>query len=827
MKWLSFHDKIALQCGQRKIGYTQLFKNIANAANVLKQHCQAGDRVAILGENSPEWVTAMYGAWQMHAMVVTIDFMSAPEDIAYILDDCTPKVVWTDEKSMEKLNAALAMLKTQEKPVILRLEDLRQDAQEEVDRDKIGESDDHEIAFIIYTSGTTGYPKGVMLSFENLEANILACTTQREVFIREDRVLVVLPLHHAYPLMATVVMPMSIGASAVFAEGLNGEAILKALNEGKCTFIVGVPRLLEIFRNSMMQKVRQSFIARLLYRVCVFFDSLWLSRKIFKKVQDAFGGHIRYISSGGAAADPQVTRDFYALGFQLLEGYGMTETSPMISFTPPDGIHKPGSPGKPIPCNEIKIKDGEVLVKGKNVMVGYYKRPEETAKIIDAEGWLHTGDLGYVDEDGFLFLTGRSKELIILGNGKNIIPYELEHRLQEKAGTLLSEIAVTDDGSNLVAVAVPDMEVISAKGIVNIRQTILDQVIEPFNEAEPSYKRIANLVIQETPLPRTRLGKLRRHVIRENLNAKPGEHKQEQTSAPAPDTDSYKHLIASIEKVSGRKVGPDEHLELDVGLDSLAKLNLLSSLNSDWGIWLEVEALAKYPTARALAAEIDARSGKTESGQVEAYPLPHAGITHGFLRFMVAMYLRCISHYKVQGLENIPDGPCIFAPNHQSYLDGPALCIGLNSAKFKSTLFYVYSKYIEGFFSKGFARRHNAVPMEINGDIRKSIATLHNGLKDGKSILIFPEGTRSMDGSLGEFKATFAQLAFDAKVPVVPVAIDGTFKALPRHKRFPKWGQDITVTFLPPINPQPGKTPADICFETKDAIATALNAEAQ
>ena len=165
-----------------------------------------------------------------------------------------------------------------------------------------------------------------------------------------------------------------------------------------------------------MQKINASLIARIMYRICCFCNSLWLSRHIFRKVQDAFGGHIRYISCGGAANDPLVTRDFYALGFELLEGYGMTETAPMISFTPP-GHHKPGSPGKPIPCNEVKIENDEVLVRGANIMKGYYHKPEETAQALDKDGWLHTGDLGYLDNDGFLHLTGRSKELIILGNG--------------------------------------------------------------------------------------------------------------------------------------------------------------------------------------------------------------------------------------------------------------------------------------------------------------------------------------------------------------------------------------------------------------------------
>ncbi len=823
MRWLTYRDKMAMLSGNREISYARLMERIITAGNAMKEICKPGDRIAIIGENSPEWLMALYDTWKLHAIAVPIDFMSSPEDIAYILDDCRPVAIWSDKAMEEKLAEAMAMLKNG-KPKILQLESLVDYSGTEEHRDdSIGESDDSETALIIYTSGTTGFPKGVMLTFGNINANTRACSTQIEVFIPEDRVLVVLPLHHSYPLMASAIMPLSIGAASVFAQGMNGEAIMAALNQGKCTFIVGVPRLLEIFRNSMMQKIRSSKLATFLYHICAACNSLWLSRLIFKKVQNAFGGHIRYISSGGAAADPQVTKDFYALGFQLLEGYGMTETAPMISFTPPNGKHKPGSPGKPIPCNEIKICDGEVLVRGENVMKGYYGKPEETAKAIDKDGWLHTGDLGHIDKDGFLFLTGRSKELIILGNGKNIAPYELELKLAETGGKLISECAVSDDGMNLIAVVVPDMETISAMGIVNINQTLTDKVLEPYNEAVPTYKRISSLVIWNNPLPRTRLGKLRRHVIRESLSGKPENKKAEPSKDSKPDTETYRHLVASIEKIAGREIGPDEHFELEIGLDSLAKMGLLSSLNSDWGIWVDIEMLAKHPTARTLAEAIDTNRGISSDQQVEAVPMPRACWTHGPMRMMLSIAMHCLTRFKVRGLENIPEGPCIFAPNHQSFIDGPAVAVAMGSARFRKTLLYVYSKYIDGSLSAPFAKRHNMVPMEINGDIRRSIATLKNGLLEGKSAMIFPEGTRSMDGQLGDFKATFAQIAKDTNVPVVPVAIDGAYKVLPRGSRFPSLWRKVTITFLPPISAEGSITPAEICMNTKDSISSSLS----
>ena len=823
MKWLSYADKTALVSGDRRISYGQLIGMVLRTGEKMSEFSKRGDRIAIIGANSPEWVLALYSIWSIHATVVPIDFMSTPEEVAYILDDCTPTVIWCDAKTREKTEKALSLM-TKTRPAVMTLESLAGcDAEERKDGAGVGESDDSELALIIYTSGTTGSPKGVMLTFENLRSNTEACSTQIEVFIPDDRVMVILPLHHAYPLMATVVMPMSINATAVFALDMTAESIMKALKDNQATFIVGVPRLLELFRNALMRKVQASLLGRIMYQISAACGSLKLSRILFKKVQDAFGGHMRYISSGGAANDPQVTRDYYALGFQLLEGYGMTETAPMISFTPP-GRYKPGSPGKPIPCNDVKIVEGEVMVRGKNVMKGYYNRPEETAEALTADGWLHTGDLGYIDEDGFLFLTGRSKELIILGNGKNISPTEIEQKIMDMANGLFGECAISEDGHNLVALIVPDMDAIAEQGIVNIRQTIMDVVIEPYNETAPSYKRIANIVIRNTPLPRTRLGKLRRHIIRQELAAAArGEAVNDGKAAePAPDTKTYHGVAVCVEKIAGRAVGPDEHFELDLGMDSLAKMNLLSSLSADLGVSLQVETLAKHPTARALAEAIDAGGDSVAAVPAKKYELPKTGCTHGLFRLCAKAFLHCVSKTEVTGKENIPDGPCIFAPNHQSSLDAFYLSAAMDAKRFHDTYYYAISKFVDGPITGYLARHHNIVAMELNGDLRASIGLLESALKDGKSVAIFPEGTRSMDGSMGEFHLTFAQMAVNTKVPVVPVVIDGAFDVLPRGKSFPNCGHTVKLSFLPPITPDKNMTAEVICRDTKEKIQSVL-----
>ena len=206
--------------------------------------------------------------------------------------------------------------------------------------------------------------------------------------------------------------------------------------------------------------------------------------------------------------------------------------------------------------------------------------------------------------------------------------------------------------------------------------------------------------------------------------------------------------------------------------------------------------------------------------------MPYATWTHGIIRRMTTAFLKCISHVKIEGTENIPASACVFAPNHQSSLDAFYIISGLDSRRYHDTLFYVISKFIEGRWIRRFAHRHNLVPMEINGDIRNSLAVFQKALKDGKSVLMFPEGTRSMDGSLGEFRPTFAYLALDAGLPIVPIAVDGAFDVLPRSSKMPSLGHSVTITFLPPIMPKNDDTPTELTEKTRKLIQEKLSKKA-
>ena len=395
------------------------------------------------------------------AVAVPIDFMSSAEDVSFILNDCKPEIIFYSNGTKEVCDKAIALLNHKIEKINLdeiKIEESKVDA-------TFPDPSPNETAVIIYTSGTTGSPKGVMLSYDNLLVNIEAVTNDVNIYKEEDKVMVLLPLHHIFPLMGTMVIPLSVGGTIVFSPSMASEDIMATLQHG-ITIIIGVPRLYNLIRKGIRDKINKSVIAKLLFRIAEKKNSLTFSRKIFGSVQRKFGGKIKYMVCGGAALDKDVCKDYLTLGFEILEGFGMTECAPMITFTRPGRV-LPGSAGEPLKTNEVKVIDGEIVNRGRNVMQGYYNRPEETGAILK-DGWLYTGDLGHL-ENNRIFITGRKKEIIVLSNGKNINPEEIENKI--KAITeVITEIGVFEKQDMLHAVIYPDYQKAKQLGLIMLKK---------------------------------------------------------------------------------------------------------------------------------------------------------------------------------------------------------------------------------------------------------------------------------------------------------------------------------------------------------------------
>ena len=493
--------KTALVYQNKEISYTSILQRTEYFSSLFPKELTS--KVAIFAENRPGWIYSFYSIWKNDCIAVPIDFMSVADEVAHIINDCRPEAIFVSYEKLPVLQDAL--LKVDYNPLIININEHEPQAEkDELPPTLFPTPNEQDTALIIYTSGTTGSPKGVMLSYQNIHFNVEAVTNKVKIISTGEVLMILLPLHHIFPLLGTLVAPFYKELKVAMAPSLASEDIIKTLQDNKVSVFIGVPRLFNLIRKGIMTKIEEKWIARVMFKLARMVDSYSFSRKIFKEVHAKFGGHIKYMVAGGAALDPVVGNDFRTLGFEILEGYGMTETAPMITFTQP-GTVKVGSPGFIIEGATVETRDGEIVCKGPNVMQGYYNRPEETAEVL-RDGWMHTGDLGHFDKDGYIHITGRKKEIIVLSNGKNINPSEIEFKLEDSS-ELVKEAGVFMDNDQLRAIVSVDQQEARQQGIANIEAAIREQVIETYNQKSSPYKKILGFDIIREELPKNETGK--------------------------------------------------------------------------------------------------------------------------------------------------------------------------------------------------------------------------------------------------------------------------------------------------------------------------------
>ncbi|WP_448587564.1 AMP-binding protein [Thermocrinis sp.] len=805
--------KTALIHRDREITYSELIEKTKEYANYM--NIMPGDRVVIFSENRPEWVYALFALWQRGGIGVPVDFMSSSRELEYILRETEPSVVVCSDATEETLREALSS--TELSPTVLNLDRpfLLKPIEHVMSRSF------HDTALILYTSGTTGEPKGVMLSFKNIISNILG-VERLKVASKEDSTLAILPFHHSYPLLASLLLPIYLGATIVFIERLSSEALMQTLQKHPITILIGVPRLYQLLEQRIKERIEKKLLAKVLFKLS-FLMNRRLRRLVFKKVHQVFGGRLRHMVSGGAKLPVETAKFFDRLGFLVLEGYGLTETSPIVSFNPPNRV-KLGSVGLPIEGVQVKIEDGEVMVKGVNVMQGYYKKEEETKRAFK-NGWLLTGDLGYLDKEGYLYITGRKKEILVLAGGKNVNPEELELLIQ-KRDPIVKEVCVLELEGKLHALIHPDFERAKNMKISNITEYIKWEVMDRVNRSLPEWKRITGFRITTKELPKTRLGKIRRFLIPDIYRRlEEYEEKKEEVFL-----EEEGRLIASfLSSLSGREVKGYEHIELDLGLDSLAKVELLAFIESSFGVSLKEEDLSLYPTVKELESLVRERKQKTQWEEVDwekilksAKPYTTSHHRSVFLAglSLIKLFFKLYNRLEVYGLENLPKPPFIIAPNHASYLDGFLIASSLPYSLAERTYFLGDEKYFEHPITATFGKLAHVVPINSQRKVKESMEKVSWLLRTEKVVVIFPEGARTRDGNLLPFKKGFAVLSSVLNIPVVPTAIVGSYQSMSLRDKFPKPNK-IKVIFGKPIYPN-GKSLEDIVKETRDHLEELL-----
>ncbi|MBZ5574457.1 MAG: AMP-binding protein, partial [Acidobacteriia bacterium] len=582
---------------------------------------QRGARIAILAGNHPRWVAAYLGIIAAGCAALPLDTTLNTDQIAKLLEDSGSSLLFCDRKHLAVARAAARLpivctdagdvasyVSTEKQPAVTPLDGiLAAGPGDFIPRASSPDS----LAAILYTSGTTADPKGVMLTHGNLMGEVEAVFHWADIG-PNDAVLGVLPLFHVLSQMANLMLPLVNGARVVYLETLNTTELLRALVERKVTAFAVVPQFFYLIHERIFKQISQrGKLAQWAVRammVATHFSrrfGLNLGKILFRKIHNIFGDKMRYLVTGGSRFDPAIARDFYALGIDVLQAYGLTETTGAACASSPTN-NVIGSVGPALTGVEIRIADpqtqegcdqpvGEILIRGAIVMKGYWNRPDATAAALK-DGWLYTGDLGHLDAGGNLFITGRTKEVIILSNGKNIHPEEVEaHYLKSP---FIKEICVMglDGGpgdpaaSRLHAVVVPNFEVLRQRKIANAKE-VLRFDIEGLSAQLPSTKRIGSYEIWQEDLPRTTTRKIKRFEVEKRVRAAlatgsaSAEVGAEQPLSAddlawldQPDVQRALQVIRGASRTKPEIVRPTDNLELDLGLDSMQRVELLVAL---------------------------------------------------------------------------------------------------------------------------------------------------------------------------------------------------------------------------------------------------------
>lgn len=815
MNFVKDYNKTAIIYDGIKISYKEVIERSKIFSNLFDIKPQ--EKAIIFMENRPELLYSFLGVWDKRGTCICLDASFSGKELVYYLNDSEADYIYTSKNNLKAVEEGLK-LSNKRLPIVV-VEDVDYEKPIEIGEYVLRAPEREDIALMLYTSGTTGNPKGVMLKFDNILVNIEGLDKYK-MFIPEDIVLALLPMHHIFPLLGAGVVPLAKGSTIVFLKELSSQAMVDAFKEHKVTMMIGVPRLWEMLHKKIMEKINSQKLTKTVFKLAEKISSINVRKKIFKKVHEGFGGNVRFFVSGGSKLDPQISKDFLTLGIQVCEGYGMTETSPMISFTPINEI-VPGSAGKILPGVEVKISDdGEILARGRNVMAGYYKRPEATAEAIDSEGWIHTGDLGELKND-YLYVTGRKKEMIVLSNGKNINPVEIEQWIMANTN-LIQEMAVAEVDSVLTAIVYPNFQKIVEEKITNIKETLKWGVIDKYNGKAPNYRKILDIRIVQEELPKTKLGKVRRFMLNSILNKK----EDENIKIEEPTFEEYIELKNYLEKAKNKKITPMAHLELDLGLDSLDMVELLTYLETNFGIEGEESIIVNNPTVEKLATYIkDNRGeGKLEEIDWKEYlnkgnnlSLPTSNIAIHIIRSILWIPFTCYIRVKKLGVENIPkDRPVIFAGNHQSFLDAFIFAYATPFRNLVNSYSLAKIKHFNKGYMKFLAKHSNVVLVDINKNLGEVLQTMAKVLKEGKNVVIFPEGARTRDGKMLEFKKSFAILAKEMGVDIVPFGIKGAYEAFPTNSKFPK-PTKVEIKYFEPISSE-NKTYEEIVEETRNTL---------
>ncbi len=785
--------------------YEELYSFILKFSSFLKKNkLKKGDKIILWMQNSVEYPIILFGSLLAGVIVVPIDLKSGPALVKKIQKKVQAKIIFqTQFKPPIKtlIKSKRINIKTVFTEQILNLIKSLKPKQPQI---KISQKD---IAEIIYTSGTTGKPKGVILTHKNFVSNLKALN-QVEKVTPKFKFLSLLPLSHVFEQMVGLFVPLSNYSTIVYVKTLKLSSLLEAFQQEKITHTVVVPRLLDLIRSGIMQEIsnknkqKQFHFTLKITRQFPYFPIL--KKIIFHRLHQSLGGHFDYFICGGASLDPELEKFYYNLGLPIVQGYGLTETSPVLTTNLIDK-RKIGSVGKPLPNIKLKIdQNTEILAQGPSMTKGYYKNKQLTNELFK-NNWLRTCDLGYLDQDNFLYIKGRLKNLIVTSAGVNVYPQDIEEVLNRIEGVRDSCVIGLESksGGNSAGRGEEIHAVLLLKDQAKTQQRA-KKIIAQANKKLETSQKIQNYTLwMEEDFPRTTTMKIKKFLVKQGLEGKTKQSKI---------VGKKNKVQALLSRLTEKQIIKNSTLQ-ELGLSSIDRVELISLLEQEFNLEIDEEKISSQTKVRQLEKLVKTRKVVEKKKIYKKWSL---SIPCKIIRFLVQKVfvfplVIFFSRPFVEGREHLKNikGPVIFAANHQSHLDTPLILMKLpfrfltniaiaawQGFFFRPDLdFRSFSKKILFYLSTIF---FNIYPFPKKKGFRKSIKYTGYLIDHNWNILIYPEGVRSKTGQLAPFKTGIGILALEMKVPIVPVKIENALKILPPCKMWPRFNR-AKVKFGKPL----------------------------
>ncbi|HAL46453.1 MAG TPA: hypothetical protein DCP37_01740 [Dehalococcoidia bacterium] len=790
--------------------YARLWEQSGRVASLLQQMGLArGDRVLIWGPNSPQWVLAFFGCVRAGVIAVPLDMRSAEDFVRTVAAKTDPKAAFISRVTPRgDIEFGVPELSLDDLEVLC----IDQPPPEPV------EFDETDLVEIMFTSGTTGDPKGVMLTHRNLASNVVSASQ----FVSgkpSDRLLSILPLSHMFEQMGGLLLPLQAGANITYATSYQPSVLFKTMKERKVTLMLLVPQILDLFMKGIEREVsrqgKEGFW-RLAMTVAARVP-MPVRRRIFRKVHGQLGGALDLIIAGGAPLSPELGAKWEALGVTVLQGYGATEASPGITF---HTLENPryDSGGRPLPGVDVKIADdGEVLVRGPNITPGYWEAPDRTAEAF-VDGWYRTGDQGSFDEDGYLHLSGRKKDMIVLSSGQNVYPEDVEATLNKHAEVV-----------DAVVVGLPRESDVEVHAVLILEDPLqAQQIVARVNDQLASHQRIrGHTVWAGEDFPRTHTMKVKKGLVLDSITQNDAETETAPASSAQPRQTSARGVTALIVEVTGlppAQVAPDRSLE-SLDLDSLGRVALLSAIEAELGVYVDEALVGPHTTVRNIE---DMVASSSANGAMPRFPSWGMSLwcrlVRGALqRTMVFPIVFSAYRLKVTGAENLSavEGPVLFAANHTLHLDNGIILRAMPFSSRRRLAIaasdHMFANRIQGL---SIPLLGNGFPFSKEGNVRASLENLGRILDNGWSVLIYPEGELTVGGPMKPFLSGTGLLAVGGQVSVIPVHLRIDRFGKPSYLPLLRRGR-VEVRFGEPITFAPG-TAYDEATRTVETAVAAL-----